>query len=122
MFISQCSVISGPRGGQSSDLTWPEAVAEGTCMILAMSSLVFSLLILCNSAISCEGENLCCSSFFVNSSLKSMHVQLRQNVVTNIMVVLNLDVLRVEGVFLLRSFVLLLSLLFLVHCKHTCYM
>ena len=49
-----------------------------------------------------------------------MHVRLRQNVATHIMVELNLDVLTVEGVFLLTTFVWLLSLLFLVHCKHTC--
>ena len=72
---------------------------------------VLSFLILCNSAISCEGENLCCSLFFVNSSLKSVHVRLRQNVVTHIMVELNLDVSTVEEVFLLSSFVWLLNLL-----------
>ena len=40
-----------------------------------------------------------------------MHVQLRQSVVTHIMVELNLDVSTVEGVFLLTTFVWLLSLL-----------
>ena len=54
---------------------------------------------------------MCCSLFFVNSSLKSMHGQLKQNVVMPIMVELNLDVLTVEGVLLLSSFVWLLSLL-----------
>ena len=40
-----------------------------------------------------------------------MHGQLKQNVVMPIMVELNLDVLTVEGVLLLSSFVWLLSLL-----------
>ena len=40
-----------------------------------------------------------------------MHVQLMQNVLTHIMVELDRDVLTVEGVFVLSSFVWLLSLL-----------
>ena len=32
--------LSQEQGGQSLDVMWPEAVVEGTCMILAMSSFI----------------------------------------------------------------------------------